>query len=216
MRISHKHKFIWISKPKTGSTSFRKLLTPYSDIWKSREKPFHDHITLRELKVIFADKGWDFDSYHKVVACRNPWNLILSLYAYGRMDVNGKYFFTKSEDYEPDNLMSFSDYMSLDRVWNFFAKRQTLETYAKDENGEVLADFIFSPEEESDKFFEDFKMHTGIELEQDGLKRLNVSSKSSDLMDEVKDVFSQKDIDEKLRALFAWEIEKFNYKNPFS
>ncbi len=55
MRISHRHRFVFFSNPKTGSESVRSLLDPYSDIcgvpmWEmTAENPFYSHISPREV-----------------------------------------------------------------------------------------------------------------------------------------------------------------------
>ena len=52
MRISHKHKFIFIAVPKTGSTSVRSIIDPYSDITSVNDKnsPYKHHTTALNLK----------------------------------------------------------------------------------------------------------------------------------------------------------------------
>lgn len=86
MHISHRHKFIFFSFPKTGSESVRKLLTPFSDIqgipyWECDEKhPFYSHISPKEVKAIFQKNGWNYDDYYKFTFVRNPWARLVSLY----------------------------------------------------------------------------------------------------------------------------------------
>ncbi len=86
MQISHRHKFIFFSFPKTGSESVRELLAPYSDIhgipfWQCDESnPFYSHISPQEVKALFEINGWDYNSYYKFTFVRNPWARIVSLY----------------------------------------------------------------------------------------------------------------------------------------
>ena len=87
MRISHRYKFIFFSNPKTGSESVRLMLDPYSDIHCRRPSectpdfPFYDHMLPVELRDVFAERGWDFDSYYKFTFVRNPWARLVSVYA---------------------------------------------------------------------------------------------------------------------------------------
>jgi hypothetical protein len=87
LRISHKYKFIFFSSPKTGSESVRLMLDPYSDIKCVRLSevtpgfPFYDHMTPVELREVFRQRGWDFDSYYRFVFVRNPWARLVSVYA---------------------------------------------------------------------------------------------------------------------------------------
>lgn len=85
-RISHKHKFIFFSFPKTGSESVRSILDPYSDIKAvtkseiTKENPFYSHITPNETKKIFESKGWNYNEYYKFTCVRNPYERLMSLY----------------------------------------------------------------------------------------------------------------------------------------
>jgi|TARA_B110000305_G_scaffold159150_1_gene176017 hypothetical protein len=84
MRISHKHKFVFISVPKTGSTSVRSIIDPYSDILSvnNRNSPYKHHTTALNLKKHFKSKGWDWNSYFKFSVARNPWDRRVSSWAY--------------------------------------------------------------------------------------------------------------------------------------
>lgn len=62
MRISHKHKFIWVSKPKTGSTSYRKLLDPFCEVVSSDSGDYYHHSSMQSIIKTFTKNGWDFDS----------------------------------------------------------------------------------------------------------------------------------------------------------
>lgn len=86
MRISHTHRFVFYSNPKTGSTTVRTLLDPYSDIagvpksQTSPDFPFHSHMRPVEVKKIFVERGWDYDDYYRFTFVRNPWSRLVSLY----------------------------------------------------------------------------------------------------------------------------------------
>ncbi len=87
MRISHRYKFVFFSNPKTGSESVRLMLDPFSEIKcvrlreRTAEFPFYDHILPVELREVFRERGWDFDSYYKFTFVRNPWARLVSVYA---------------------------------------------------------------------------------------------------------------------------------------
>lgn len=87
VRISHKHRFVFFSSPKTGSKSVRTMLFPYSDVRiligprrMSMESPFHPHMPPKEAKAAFEERGWPFEEYRKFVFVRNPWARLASLY----------------------------------------------------------------------------------------------------------------------------------------
>jgi len=145
MRISHKHKFIYLSKARCASTSIRKLLDQYSDITSEATGPYYHHTTARDLKAHFQKMGWDWDSYYKFITIRNPWDLIVSFYHFGKPDVNNLSFFDdgkKGIKYNPENLISFDDHLKkLNLVWF------TLDNFILDENNQSLVDYIIKVED---------------------------------------------------------------------
>ena len=84
MRLSHKYKFIFISIPKTATTTIRYALDDVSDI-KSEdgsEKDFYHHVSANKLKSIFKKNSWPWDEYFKFTVVRNPFERIVSQYFY--------------------------------------------------------------------------------------------------------------------------------------
>ena len=84
MRISHKHKFVMISVPKTGSTTLRKFLDPLSDLMSngSNKSPYYDHTTANLLQTHFISKEWNWNNYFKFGFVRNPWDWMVSHWFY--------------------------------------------------------------------------------------------------------------------------------------
>ena len=99
MRISHQHRFIFFSNPKTGSESMRALLDPISDFHGNTRptpsQPFYDHMRPIAARDVFRRMGWDYSSYYSFVFVRNPWARLASLYAMIRsLDSEMKLTFT--------------------------------------------------------------------------------------------------------------------------
>lgn len=86
MRLSHQHKFIFLAYPRTASSSIRQLLDAYSDIKSvhladtTKDFPFHHHMTAKDLKTVFEQRGWDWSEYKKFCVVRNPYARLLSLF----------------------------------------------------------------------------------------------------------------------------------------
>lgn len=87
MRISHRYRFVFFANPKTGSSTVRQLLDPYTDVHPVRNfcertaaNPFYPHMRPEEARPLFDDFGWDFDGYTKFTFVRNPWARLVSLY----------------------------------------------------------------------------------------------------------------------------------------
>ena len=86
MRLSHKHKFVFICIPKTASTSLRKILSKYSDIRGGSVHPSHGihyiHAKSETLEHYFKKHKLCWDKYIKFSFCRNPWDRTVSAYSY--------------------------------------------------------------------------------------------------------------------------------------
>lgn len=148
LRISHAKKFIFFALPRTGSTSFRDALDPFSDI-KSRHItevdesfPFYHHITPKEVKKIFKSNGWDWTSYKKFCVVRNPYDRAVSLYHH--------YLKIKAKNLNKDLLRSFRDFVLPDPSFDSFVRRMkpdygleiSLEKFICNDSGDKLVDDI--------------------------------------------------------------------------
>jgi hypothetical protein len=86
MRISHRHRFVFLAYPRTASSTTQRLLDDYSDVLSvhvsetSVDFPFHHHITARELKAEFDRRGWDWFEYRRFCFVRNPYARVVSLF----------------------------------------------------------------------------------------------------------------------------------------
>ncbi|MEL7213493.1 MAG: sulfotransferase family 2 domain-containing protein [Pseudomonadota bacterium] len=86
MIISHTHRFIFFSNPKTGSESLRALLAPLNEEpigpWRDRttQHPFYAHMSPAEAQISFAAKRWPFEAYRRITCVRNPYPRLVSLY----------------------------------------------------------------------------------------------------------------------------------------
>lgn len=85
MLISHKHKFLIINIPKTGTLSRKLALKNYCEIRGGQKHNFfYQHDTAIALKDKFTEKGWAWDDYFKYVTIRNPWARFASYYVWGK------------------------------------------------------------------------------------------------------------------------------------
>ena len=151
MRISHQYQFIFFANPKTGSSSVRQFLNPYSDLRavknyleRTPENPFYPHITPQETRTLFEQLGWDFYGYQKFVFVRNPWARLVSLYEHIMRN--------------PDHQMSFTDWLYTiqpsgkggggedHQRWRKYGA-YSIEHYIKDSVGNILVDKVIRLED---------------------------------------------------------------------
>lgn len=215
MRISHKHKLIWVSKPKTGSTSYRALLDPFCEI-KSTDATgdFYHHSSLSKIQTIFLERGWDFDAYKKVVPVRNPYDLLVSLYTYSKTDINGvRWWQVDQKKYNPEKMMGFTQWVLDERNVAWFQAMHRLETYIMDSKGNDLSDLIFKPCSEEEKFKAFIKEFCHLDLSAELIPKLNTTSKPQYLVDEVKECYSTNAVSSMIEEVFSFEIKMFQFIN---
>lgn len=153
MLISHKHKFITIDIPKTGTRSFRESLHPLGliDIVGEPfvEADFYQHDTAIRAKKQFAKHNFDWNEYFKFTIVRNPWVRYFSFFKYfknyadkflrrdesiawGAAEINqGQYCVS---------LFSSSDDQTI--LKNIILNNPSQDAYYCGENGEVIVDYI--------------------------------------------------------------------------
>ncbi len=192
MRISHKYRFVFISKPRCGSTSIRRMLDPFSDIFGTPYFPYHYHTTAIELKNHFTDMGWKWDNYYVFTTVRNPWDMMVSYFSFFKPDINFLYNYETERDglrYQRENLCSFNDWLNNGKlehhlvmsdgelhknVWLNGFSRINLEKTAYDYNGKNIVNNILKVEEIGKTLPDLFKM-LGI-YKQYTFKKINDSN----------------------------------------
>lgn len=154
MRISHQYRFVFFANPKTGSSTVRQLLDPYSDVRPARsyaertaENPFHPHMRPEEARRVFRELGWDFDGYFKFVFVRNPWARLVSFYEHVRRD---------REETRPFDEWIYSvrprrvgGVEHRDEPWRSYGDC-SIESFIKDSSGGVLVDKVIRLEDIDD------------------------------------------------------------------
>lgn len=212
MRISHKNKFIFFSNPKTGSESLREMLTPYSDILDvpfreiTDENPFYSHITPKEMKLIFDERGWKFEEYYKIVCARNPFNRLVSLYEmiYRKWPLKPPFhLWLKSTKVKG----SGGGGKKQDR-WRMYGT-YSLRNFISDDEGKILVDKVICLEKFNEEIPELFKT-LNIDLPQDfKVVKKNVRKRKK----KVTDYYSEQSKKIVLER-YKWEIESYNYTFP--
>ena len=151
MRISLRYKFIFLSNPKTGSESLRKMLIPYSDIRSkqySKEKYYH-HSHVKKLLIDLEKDNYDYTKFFIFGFIRNPWDRAVSMYFYSRPDKNYKAFWCKDYEKESMFLHNFNEWIYHHKVNN---KKifDPIEYFYSDNNGNIIPNKIYKMEEMED------------------------------------------------------------------
>jgi Sulfotransferase family len=216
VRISHKHKFIFLALPRTGSTTVRKILDDYSDIKSvhitqvTQQFPFYHHISARELKRIFDKRRWDWFAYQRFCVVRNPFDRVVSLYHHHKKINYDKnrlktplYRFIKYLHFRVRPELTFSEY-----VMNLNPKGKlttTLKEFICDDDGEFLVDDILTFETLA-CVLPDYLKLMGIFITSDEIPVLNSTEErkpyASYYTDKTRKI---------VESIYAYELERFSY-----
>ena len=220
MLISHKHKFITIDIPKTGTKTLRETLQPLGviDVIGKGDNPndcFYQHCTINACERGFKERGWDFDSYKKFSTLRNPWERYVSLLIY-KINKGNKYKnATKTELAEWGQLEkiqgkkcseAFDRHGRNDVGFLKFTIKQnpSQDTFVLDKNGEIAIDFL-GHLDNFDSHFLNFCEKVGLST----IPNLKHSNKSS-----YKKPYTEYYTQELINMVAEkekWVIDKFNY-----
>ena len=113
--ISHTHRCIFVHIPKTGGTSVEDVIWPNerteADLWMGLVRPGYNrhqtgglqHLLARQIR---SDVGPAvFDAYFRFTIVRNPWDKIISQYAYMRERPDLRRFIGLAEDATLDEYL---------------------------------------------------------------------------------------------------------------
>ncbi|MDC0948422.1 sulfotransferase family 2 domain-containing protein [Gammaproteobacteria bacterium] len=143
MLISTSHRFVYVHINKCGGTSIRRQLEHYclkpstsrinkllgdSGLQKDYTKRFfRDHDPISKLQPLMSSE--EFDSYYKFSIVRNPWDWLVSMYAF----IVG---FAEHHNHQRISAMSFAEYVDYEIAKN---KRRPI-TLVADANHHLLVD----------------------------------------------------------------------------
>lgn len=163
MLISHKHKFITIDIPKTGTRSFRESLHPLGliDIVGKPfiEAGFYQHDTANRAKKQFAKNNWNWSGYFKFTIVRNPWARYFSFFNYFKS--YGEKYLSRDESInwrEPEinqgklcvELFENKDDKTV--LKNIILNNDSQDSYYCDENGKIIVDHVATFEDLENEF----------------------------------------------------------------
>lgn len=218
MRISHKYKFVFISVPRTASTTCRQVLDQYSDITsihitKTNDSfSFYHHITAKEVKKIFGEKGWKWDEYKKFCLVRNPFDRVVSLYYLtlrittgGDKEMSFKFNLKNYIKSFIKPKLKFEDFVL--RLNEKNRLHAPITEYITDYDGTILVDNVLSYEN-IDFELPLFLSEIGINIDKNSIT-INNNSKSRK---NYKQYYDSQVLIDNVSELYNYEIKKYNYE----
>ena len=163
MLISHKHKFITIDIPKTGTRSLRESLLPLNIIdvrgLANFESEFYQHDFATRAKKQFAKNNWNWSGYFKFTIVRNPWARYFSFFKYFKS--YGEKYLSRDKSInwrEPEinqgklciELFENKDDKTV--LKNIILNNDSQDSYYCDENGKIIVDHIATFEDLENEF----------------------------------------------------------------
>lgn len=199
MLISHRHKFITIDIPKTGTRSLRESLIPLNIVdihgLPDCDAEFYQHDGAIRAKKQFAKNDWNWNDYFKFTIVRNPWARYFSFFKYFK-NYGEKYLCRdKSINWgQPElnqgklcvELFQQKDEQTV--LKNIILNNDSQDSYYCDENDEIIVDHIAS--------FENLDYEFIMLCNKIGMKppRLNHGNKSNNSLN-INDFYNQELID---------------------
>ena len=132
MILSQKHKFLMVSGTKTGTTSIERSIGNFHDVgrcvrWQDK------HMKYADIKKKYPQVG----DYFKFSFVRNPWDWVVSWYAYRKNSPNKKYDTTK---------VGFKDWLMKEGSVAYDSNELNLSMtpfgFICNEGGEIELDFV--------------------------------------------------------------------------
>ena len=164
MLISHKHKFITIDIPKTGTRSFRESLLPL-DVVDIHGKPnldseFYQHDGAIRAKKQFIRYNFNWDDYFKFTIVRNPWQRYFSFFkyfkSYGEKYMRGDESINWREPEINQGKLCVELFKNKDNqtvLKNIILNNNSQDSYFCDESGKIIVDHIAEFEDLQNEFF---------------------------------------------------------------
>ena len=217
--ISHKHKFIFVEFPKTGTTTIENILKKYSDVEQNYRKDSlcWKHARPKQIKELFEkeNKKDEWKHYFKFTFTRNPFDRMVSLWNY--MHKSLEMYKARCEEEGPDWKPDY--YHWIDDCQTITTKCKTFKEYVKyTANWSPGINSVFAYAfDEDEKFvdfigrFENLQEDFDIACDKIGIERQKLPHKNRTKHkhyteyydDETREIVAEK---------YAKDIECFGYK----
>ena len=213
MRLSHKHKFVYISIHKTASSSVREMLDPYSDIKSCapRKTICYHHIPAKKMKEFFDEEKWNWNEYFKFTTVRNPWDRKLSTFSYLKRKADefktkipkgdGNWFVQKVRKIDSE-CSNFKEYLK--KYCEPNKKRNRQIDWVLDRNGNNMLDYIAKVE----NLTHDMK----FVFDKLGLQHPKIVHTNQSNHIPYTDAYDEQWMIDKVAERYADDIKHFNYE----
>jgi len=208
VRISHIRRFVFLAVPRTGSTTVRELLNPYSEIRSihiseiSDDFPFYHHISAQELKTLFEERDWPWDDYEKFCFVRNPYDRVVSLYHH-HLKMRRRNARMRRQSDVNVRIPPFNEYvMRMDPTQRL---PTSLRQFVCDKVGNLLVDSILKFENMREELSH-LSSRLDLQLPVDGIPLLNASEERQDYRK-----YYDEQSKERVQALYDYEFSMFGY-----
>lgn len=203
--ISDRHRCIFVHIPKCAGSTVEALLWPHprneADLWMGFVDEHHNKYQTGGLQHLLASQirqevGRDrFDRYYKFSFVRNPFDRLVSQYAYMAKRPDLRAFVGMSEE------APFSEYLDL-IAQRVHVQWMPQSSFVHDDDGRNLVDFIGR--------FESFERDLGVVLEHLGIKVTEVPHQNRTERGAYQDYYSRADR-ERVESLYRDDLERFDY-----